>query len=504
MNTSLSKTWRQYESGRAYKRRLGLYARVRENERFYRGDQWYGTPTGDLPRPVFNVVKRITDYLVCSVVPQGADISFTDEREAFVGKYSPDLRGARLLTDNARFRWERDKMDSKLHRVALDAAISGDGVLYCYWNSATGGDGSYEGDIETATVDNVDLFVADVNKSDIQSQEYVILSGRASVCSLRREARERGVSEEEIAKIHPDTQDVGEAFAELEGDEEEKATYLLKFWREDGKVCFEKSTRECVISRVKTPTTLYPVVLFNWMPTKKSFHGTSPISAMIANQRYINSAYSMVMKHMSDTAFSKVVYDKTRIPEWSNEVGEAIAATGAVNVSDAFAVLETGKLQDDYLELLNNVISSTKELNGATETALGNVNPNNTSAILAIQEASRIPLRLVRAALCECIEQLAAIWADMTLAYFPEDRLVPMLSAEGKYNSETLTEQTRRTVFRAAVKATDRSDTSPSVTLSILDKLLDGGHITLEQYLESLPEEYAPTTLKIGKGGDEI
>ena len=55
--------WQLYEAGKEHKRRLGLYTTVRQNEKFYRGDQW--TTSGDgLPRPVFNVVRRITDYLV--------------------------------------------------------------------------------------------------------------------------------------------------------------------------------------------------------------------------------------------------------------------------------------------------------------------------------------------------------------------------------------------------------------------------------------------------------
>ena len=35
--------WQQYEAGRSYKRRIGLYETVRTNERFYRGIQWQGT-----------------------------------------------------------------------------------------------------------------------------------------------------------------------------------------------------------------------------------------------------------------------------------------------------------------------------------------------------------------------------------------------------------------------------------------------------------------------------
>lgn len=507
MNDSLSKTWLQYEAGKDYKRRIGLYSTVRQNERFYRGDQWYMIPSENLPRPVFNIVKRVTDYLVCAVTPGRVAMNYIDENIPYLKDGEQTKRLSDILTANARYRWERAKMDTKLYRLASNAAISGDGVLYCYWKPDERGDGNYEGDIETDIIDNVNLFVADVNKSDIQSQEYIILSGRASVLSLRRDAKANGVSERDIQKIVSDESDDSEragdySSIELEGAEEEKATYLIKFWREDGKVWFEKSTRSCVINRVKTPCTLYPVAYFNWHSTKNCFHGTSVVSGMIANQKYINRAYAMVMKHMSDTAFSKVIYDKTKIPEWSNEVGEAIAAVGSTNVSDAVAVLGVGKLQEGYLDFLSNVIATTKEVSGATETALGNVNPENTSAILAIQEASKIPLKLVRAALYQCIEDLANIWADMSLAYFASKRLIPMLDESGAYHSESLNlTVAKRARLRAYIDVVDTSTLNSAITLSILDKLLDKGHITLEQYLERIPSDYIDNALEL-LGGD--
>ncbi len=496
MNDSLSKTWLQYEAGKDYKRRIGLYQTVRQNERFYRGEQWYMMESENLPRPVFNVVKRVVDYLICSVVPQKTDIVYTDESLPYLKDTENSNRICRILTNNARYRWERSKMDSKLYRVASEAAISGDGVLYCYWKNDAKGDGAYVGDIQTDVIDNVNLFVADVNKSDIQTQDYIILSGRASVLSLRREAKENGVSEREIAKIVADKADEADragdySVYELEGTDEEKATYLIKFWREDGKVCFEKSTRNCIINKVRTPCTLYPVAYFNWQNTKNSFHGTSAVASMITNQKYINRAYAMVMKHMSDTAFSKVIYDKSKIPEWSNEVGEAIAAIGTSNVSDAVSVLGVGKLQEDYLDFLDNIIASTKELSGATETALGNVNPQNTSAILAIQAASQIPLKLIKAALYQCIEDLANIWADMTLSYFANERLVPLLYSDGSYDSENLGNFVEASV-RAIVKVFDAGTYNDSILVSVLDKLLDKGQITLEQYLKKIE------TLNIG------
>ena len=144
MNDSSSKTWLQYEAGKDYKRRIGLYATVRQNERFYRGDQWYMMESGGLSRPVFNIVKRVADYLICSVVPERVAITYRSDG-AIYEKGNNASRVASLLSANAKYRWERSKMDSKLYKLAMDAVISGDGVLYSYWKGDALGDGVYEG-----------------------------------------------------------------------------------------------------------------------------------------------------------------------------------------------------------------------------------------------------------------------------------------------------------------------------------------------------------------------
>ena len=83
MNQTTTSAWQQYEVGKAYKQRIGLYETVRRNERFYRGDQWHGS-TAELPRPVFNLVRRITDYLTNSVFPGEISIHYTDQKLPFL------------------------------------------------------------------------------------------------------------------------------------------------------------------------------------------------------------------------------------------------------------------------------------------------------------------------------------------------------------------------------------------------------------------------------------
>lgn len=489
--------WRQYEAGRNFKRRIGLYETVRVNERFYRGDQWQGVGNSDLPRPVFNIVRRIADYLICNVASADLKITYSDENlpaasDEKEAEYISE--GIEVLSRSAAYRWEHEHLQTLIYRLLSDAAISGDGALYCWWDADADSGTGNGGDIVTEAIDNVNLFVSDPNRADIQSQEYIILSGRAPVRSLRDEARRCGVSEREIARILPDGKDGAAAQSgdgalnELEGSGDEKTTYLIKFWREDGYVRFEKSTRECVIRRVKTPCRLYPVAYFNWYPTKNCFHGTSPITGLIPNQKYINRAYAMVMKHMTDTAFSKVIYDRTRIPEWTNEVGEAIGAAGGGNISDAVAVVGTGQLENGYLDLISNAISVTKELAGATETALGNTAPNNASAILALREGATVALEQVKSSLHRCIEDMADIWADMSCAYYPDRHLLRTADGAEEINCAAL----RRALVRARVDVAESTRYSVSGTKEILDRLLDGGHITFCEYLERLPDGILP------------
>ena len=250
---------------------------------------------------------------------------------------------------------------------------------------------------------------------------------------------------------------------------------------------FEKSTRDCVIRRGQTDCRLYPIAYLNWIPRKNSFHGESPISSLIPNQKFINRAYAMVMKHMTDTAFSKIVYDKSKIPEWSNEVGEAIAAFGGGNIADSVSVVGVGEMQSGYMELIESAVELTKELMGATDSALGNLEANNTSAILALQETSRIPLEQIRSAYYRLIEDIANIWADMMCAYYPSERLLPCYS-KGELTAKKIEfSSIKNDVLCAEAEVSELSRYSSVSGQNMLDRLLDGGYISADEYVKRLP-----------------
>ena len=489
-----TKAWEQYQAGVEYKRRIGLYTAVRENERFYRGEQWNGVNANGLPTPVFNIIKRIVSYMISTAMSQSVSINYSDDSLASVD--DPELKekiskGIELLNKNASYRADKDKLEVLLRQGMLDAAISGDGVFYSYWDPDVKTGQMYTGDIKTVLCDNTELFVSNVNSRDLQKQAYVMLSGRDTVENLRIEAEGNGASKAECARIVadvPDGANAGEMF-DIESENEQYATYLIKFSRdENGFVIWEKATQSVVIKTGKTNMTRYPIAYFSWENVKGSFIGNSPISALIPNQKYINKAYAMVMKHMTDTAFSKVVYDKTLIPEWTNEAGQAIAVKGG-DVHQAAAIIGVGAMQSGFLDVINLTMMHTKELMGATDAALGEVDPDNTSAILALQESSNIPLESIRQNLYACVEDIALNWAQMMLEYYPKERLVPY-EENGKSYSQSMPDAQifKSSLIRARVDVGAGTKYSQILSVNTLDKLLAGGYIAIEDYLERLPD----------------
>jgi hypothetical protein len=382
-------------------------------------------------------------------------------------------------------------MEALSYKALLDAATAGDGIFYSWWDPDLRNGQDFDGDIRTDVIDSTNLFVADVNSSDLQSQKYVMLAGRASVESLRHEALAAGISEIDAAKIVAEEENAGTYSADLGKNElsgEEKATFLIRFFRENGEVIFEKTTKNCLVRRANTGLRLYPIAYFHWHNTKNCFHGTASISDMVANQKCINTAYAMALKHMSNTAFSKVIYDKTRIPEWSNEVGEAIGAVGGGSMADAVSVVGVGKMQDGYLDLITDVINNTKAMMGATDSALGDERAHNTSAILTLQSAASVSLEHVRVHFCRCIGELAAIWADMLCTYCPTERMLSVLEKNGSVGAEALDYALLKSALINATVHTGSIDRySPAATVTTLDKLLDSGYLSVSQYVELLP-----------------
>jgi len=97
-------------------------------------------------------------------------------------------------------------------------------------------------------------------------------------------------------------------------------------------------------------------------------------------------------------------------------------------------------------------------------------------------------LEHVQSALYLCLEQMACIWADMTLCFCPDGRPLRTRDGFGKIFPSSL----HSLILCAKIDVCDSARYSASGTLSVLDKLLEGGHISTAEYLDRLPEGLVP------------
>jgi len=488
--TPAAQVWATYEQCKDYDNILGLGAKVSENERFYRGVQWDGAGGASLPKPVFNVIRRIINYYSSSILSSSVAMrfSYSSPFGAGMGKES-SLKYEDALNKICEKHWETQRMDELMDDALHDAAITGDAVAYTYWDPKIKTGQKFSGDFRTVLLDNTDVFFGCPILRGVKSQPWIIIAASEEVESLREAAKNSGRPKSEIELITPEKDKDG--FPPLPG-ENNRAISLIKLWKnKDNKVMFAKYTKSAVvIPETDTGLAEYPICVLNWTKSKTSWHGEAAVTGLIENQTFINKAFAMVMKHMMDTAFSKVVYDGTIISEWTNRVGEAVKVDGPVE--NVAKVVLPGQLQPGMLEVIAMAINATKESMGATETALGEVKPENTSAILALQKASSLPLETVKRQFYRFVEDIGLVWLDFINAYYGNGRLVRVNTKDGEEFLPFEKSPSEGELFDCRVDVGASSYYSEIAALNTLDNLLSKGLISVTDYLERVPQNIIP------------
>ncbi len=478
----------EYENGVDYKNTIDLYTTVDTNERFYAGDHWYGIESSGVPKPVFNFLRRVLDYLVSAIRSRNIKMVFSPL--AFQEEQS---RLADALNDYAAATWERLKMDSLNQKVLLDGGISGNGLLYFFWDeskkSYTPQGEEISGDINGERIDSVNFFPGDPNCNEVQDQPSMILSFRRPLAEVRREAEANGISD--AKRIAADDNSDREAGDRAKEELSEKVTCLLKLWKnpETGTVWAMKCTKQMMLKEPwDTGLTLYPVANFCWRERKNSFFGVSELKEVIPNQVAYNKMCALQQISMMNFVSPKVLFDNSRLKTWSNKVGGAIPVNGSIH--DVATYMDPPNLSADSYRIQESIKQNTQDCMGANDVALGNVRPENTSAFVMMREASMAPLENIQTSFYQFVEDVGRIWLDMWGNYYR----TPRFAMFDKNGTEAVVEFDpdlyRNLPVRLKIEVGAASQFSEITMVQTLDNLLSSGIITPEEYLERLPGGY--------------
>ena len=530
----------EYETGRTFKSglgRKGLYEQGKINERFYIGDQWHGARCGnDRPLVRHNVIKRIGDYKMAVVASNPVTVNYSvegvpntvgisdrarDERDAFAqGQISPqETMGLppeeelavtmTALSDYFKTTAERVKFDDLKEQALRNAYVSGTGVLYTYWDDKirTGlyadesGTTPIQGDIACEVLDIENVYFGDPNLYDVQAQPYIIIAQRKSVADLQREARRNGRSEAEIDAIKPD-RDTGYMAGDMAEDEPEdsrKATVLTKFWKEwakDGtcKIMASVAVRGATIRyRWDTKLRLYPLAVFRWERRRNCAYGESEITYLIPNQIAINrmltaSVWAVMMLGMPLTLVNGDVVNQPI----TNDPGQIIKINGtSEDMLNAVRYVNPPNFAPAFDNNIASLISNTLTQSGANDAALGDVRPDNTSAIVAVREAATMPMQTVQNRFYSFVEDVARVWAEMWVTMYGR-RSLKIEDENGVWYMPFDGEKYRDLLISVKVDVGASTLWSEIQSVNTLDNLLASQIITPKQYLERLPKGSGP------------
>ncbi len=523
MNYTPEQIFEEYKAGIAYKSTLGtkgLYEQNRINERFFIGDQWYGANCGN-ERPLVrhNVIKRIGDYKMSHILSNSVNINYSADgvpntfgmADGIKKRRSALSTGEQIfgekrdndeivlimsaLNDYQKVTAERVGFDMIAEQALRDAYIGGSSVIYTYWNPniSTGlyADDSrttqIKGDIECECINIENVYFGDPYEPDVQNQPYIIIATRTEIDAVKRSAMLCGKGDISDLII-PDN---------MSGS---KVTVLTRFWKEwnesgtDFTIYAQQAVKGAVVrDKWDIGVRMYPLAVFNWERRKNCAYGDSEITYIIPNQIAINRMItSGVWSTMSTGMPTMVVNGDIIDGDITNDPGQIIKVYGdSQDVENAIKFITPPDISANFSGVIQPLIENTLAQNGAGSAAIGDAAATNTSAIIELKTASRMPLKLLEKRYFAFLEEISKIWAEFWITQY-DDRRIKIRDENGVWYLDFKGERYRDLIISVKAEATQQDADSNQKTVAILDNLLDKGIITPMQYLKRMPSGTIP------------
>ena len=282
-----------------------------------------------------------------------------------------------------------------------------------------------------------------------------------------------------------------------------------------------KATKSRIIYEdVDTGLSRYPVAWGNWEKQKNQYHGRALVTGIVPNQIFINSMMAMIFRHLQLQSFPKTIYNADLIGQWNNEVGAAIGIHNmqpGATMRDVATTLQPADMSNQIVMCIDRVMQYTRDCLGATDAQMGNVRPDNTSALMVLQSSAEVPLENTRAGLHEWIESIGAILLDMMGTYYGKRPIVrertfedpamtpgatPMIDpTTGQMMTQTVTKrvveewdftQLKRLWFNVRADVGATTYYSEIAMVQTLDNLRRDGTLEIIDYLERIPDKLIP------------
>lgn len=545
-DTEGSSLWKLYENGRGYLSSMGLSTKLPLYNRFYEGDQWPAPTraTKSLPRPVVNFVKMIVRSKKSFILASKARIHYEAELSEV------DLTA---LNDFADYMVKEIGQEELDREAVQEACVEGTYIYHYYWDSeAVGRDGRVAGGMRVELLDPLAVVFENPTQRDEQKQRWIILVTRETVDSVKAKA-DKGV---DLTAIVPDEAD-SDDYGTVEQEGSKLCTVLTRYFRRDGEVYVEQATKGICFkapvpiapdveaaraelfsdtpaaedaeedgdvdppnndlpdsagkaaekSREKEPLKgersrayLYPIVVGQYEPRKKSIYGIGEVEGLIPNQKYVNTLLGMALLNVMAVAWDKYVVHPNALRHQiiNNEPGQTLTDYSNTN-GQGIKRMGGAALSSLPVSLVEAIMTMTRTVTGSAEVMNGETIGTGFSgaAIALLQEAAKHPINDLREAFWNVKKKQGLVMAQFFRLFYQGAEYVREEEQEQKDGSVAKV-KVRATFDAAALEnvrydvvceATIGTNSSSAGTIALLDQLFTGGHISLTTYIKLYPAD---------------
>lgn len=495
----------KYDKGYNFNSQINLYDTVQVNENFFIGNQWEGVEANGLPTPTFNMMKQVVNFQVSTITSDNMVLQASPM--PCMGRKLPKEveRVCKIVSDQYTGIMERNRIVTKMREFMRNAAVDGDGCMHFWFDSSVENGQLVKGEIAAEVLENTRVHFGNPNSREVQAQPYIIIVRREILEDVRWRAEQLMESDAcGLTNLDEIKADSDKFQTRYDSYTDDKVTVLTYYYRDrkSGNIwCAEAVDAGMLRKPYDTGYTMYPLIWQSWDYVQDCYHGQAMITGLLPNQKFVNKMFAMVGISLTTSAFPKIIYDSTKIKSWDGSVGSAVGIHG--NVDGVAKTIEGASVNPQIGQFMELCIDKTKSFLGASDVALGDSRPDNTSAIIALQRAANTPMEMTKQGMYQQIEDMGKIWCDMMAAKYgtrvvsttmdmdiagqqPLGMQLPMQQFEEEFDFGTLRE------FTLSVKqdAGASSYWSEIASMQTLDNLLMNKQITLLQYLERVPAGY--------------
>ena len=479
--------WQKYEKSKHYMDGKNILLKTERNWNFFVGKQWEATKDSEglEDLPMLNFIKQTVNYKVSSISQHSITAIFSDMNSGNLELGNDDV--CHRMNNLFDISWQKAKMNRVARKALKHSAVQGDS--YVFW---------YSGDTRKSPqiVNNTQMRLGDENTVDIQEQPWIIIEERLTKDVVKERAKLQGCTEEELALIMTDSDNDTQLYNKEEVSN--KVTSLVYMEKKNGIVHIARATKNVIyeelhpIAQTKnnepigTGLTMYPIVPMIWEEVPNSARGSSEVEHLIPNQLELNKTLARRAISVKMTAFPRVAYDEGMLanPEDLDKVGSALRLTGgnAQAISQMIAYLSPQAQSQDAKLLSDELLEKTKDLSGASDTALGNIDLSRVSGTAAttIRDQQQVPLNDQVTMYQEFVENVALLWFDIWKAYYPDGIEFDGIRVEA--------EEIENIVPNVRIDIAEDTTLSRMTSQQEISNLFNNNKITFDEFAEAYPE----------------